>query len=47
LPAVADMLGIPTGTAKSRLHRSLLTMRSHMSIDEIASVTTAFGGQIP
>jgi RNA polymerase sigma-70 factor, ECF subfamily len=47
LPAVAGMLGIPTGTAKSRLHRSLLTMRSHMSIDEIASVTTAFGGQMP
>jgi RNA polymerase sigma-70 factor (ECF subfamily) len=27
LPEVAAMLGIPTGTAKSRLHRSLATMR--------------------
>ncbi|HEX6867453.1 MAG TPA: sigma-70 family RNA polymerase sigma factor [Candidatus Limnocylindrales bacterium] len=46
LPRVADMLGIPTGTAKSRLHRSLATMRSLMSIDEIASTTTALGGRI-
>ena len=46
LPRVADMLGIPTGTAKSRLHRSLATMRSLMSIDEITSATTALGGRI-
>ena len=46
LPRVADMLGIPTGTAKSRLYRSLATMRSLMSIDEIASATTALGGRI-
>ena len=37
LAEVAGMLGIPTGTAKSRLHRSLGTLRSAMTIDEVAS----------
>jgi sigma-70-like protein len=37
LPRVADMLGIPIGTAKSRLHRSLGAMRSALAIDEVAS----------
>jgi RNA polymerase sigma-70 factor (ECF subfamily) len=37
LPRVADMLGIPIGTAKSRLHRSLGAMRSVMAIEEVAS----------
>jgi DNA-directed RNA polymerase specialized sigma24 family protein len=31
------MLGIPNGTAKSRLHRSLGILRSHASIDEVAA----------
>jgi RNA polymerase sigma-70 factor (ECF subfamily) len=31
LPEVAAALGIPLGTAKSRLHRSLLAMRSELS----------------
>jgi RNA polymerase sigma-70 factor (ECF subfamily) len=37
LPRVAAMLGIPGGTAKSRLHRSLGILRSSMSIDEVTS----------
>ena len=37
LPRVAEMLGIPVGTAKSRLHRSLGAMRSAMAIEEVAS----------
>jgi RNA polymerase sigma-70 factor (ECF subfamily) len=37
LPRVAEMLGIPTGTAKSRLHRSIGILRSVMLIDELAS----------
>ena len=37
LPAVATALGIPVGTAKSRLHRSLGTLRSSMAIDEATS----------
>jgi RNA polymerase sigma-70 factor (ECF subfamily) len=37
LPRVAEMLGIPNGTAKSRLHRSLGILRSHIAIDEVAA----------
>jgi DNA-directed RNA polymerase specialized sigma24 family protein len=37
LPQVAAMLGIPVGTAKSRLHRSLGMLRSSMVIDEVTS----------
>ena len=37
LTRVADMLGIPIGTAKSRLHRSLEAMRSALAIEEVAS----------
>jgi RNA polymerase sigma-70 factor (ECF subfamily) len=33
LPEVAAALGIPLGTAKSRLHRSLLLMRSELAAD--------------
>jgi RNA polymerase sigma-70 factor (ECF subfamily) len=45
LPRVADLLGIPIGTAKSRLHRSLGVMRSVMAIEEVASARpTAVGG---
>ena len=43
LPRVADMLGIPGGTAKSRLHRSLGILRSAMSIEEVTSASTAGG----
>ena len=45
LPRVAEMLGIPGGTAKSRLHRSLGVMRSLMAIDEATSAA-ALGGPI-
>jgi RNA polymerase sigma-70 factor, ECF subfamily len=43
LPRVAAMLGIPGGTAKSRLHRSLGILRSSMSIDEVTSAGVAGG----
>jgi len=47
LPQVADMLGIPVGTAKSRLHRSLGAMRSAVSIDQVtAPGATALGGPV-
>ncbi len=36
LPAVADALGIPLGTAKSRLHRALGLMRVSIASDETA-----------
>jgi DNA-directed RNA polymerase specialized sigma24 family protein len=39
------MLGIPIGTAKSRLHRSLGAMRSALAVEEVASQPhPAFGG---
>ena len=45
LPRVAAMLGIPIGTAKSRLHRSLGAMRSALTIEEVASAPSpALGG---
>lgn len=47
LPQVAATLGIPVGTAKSRLHRSLGMLRSSMAIDEATSssgLLTAMGG---
>jgi RNA polymerase sigma-70 factor (ECF subfamily) len=37
LPKVAEMLGIPVGTAKSRLHRSMGMLRSTFAIDEATS----------
>jgi RNA polymerase sigma-70 factor (ECF subfamily) len=43
LPRVARMLGIPDGTAKSRLHRSLGVLRSSMAIDEVTSASPAGG----
>ncbi len=47
LPRVAEMLGIPVGTAKSRLHRSLGAMRSAIAIDEVASApASALGGPV-
>ena len=47
LPRVAASLGIPVGTAKSRLHRSLGVMRSTMAIDEATAVpSSAIGGTV-
>ena len=37
LTEVAAMLGIPVGTAKSRLHRSMGTLRSSMAIDAVTA----------
>ena len=45
LPEVASMLGIPLGTAKSRLHRSLLAMRIAVGADETPVVSSIPGGQ--
>ena len=45
LPEVASILGIPLGTAKSRLHRSLLAMRIAVGADEAAVVSSIPGGQ--
>ena len=49
LGEVAAMLGIPVGTAKSRLHRSLGLLRSSMAIDEVTStpgLSPVTGGQL-
>ena len=45
LPEVATTLGIPIGTAKSRLHRSLAAMRATITIDELAVNAPISGGQ--
>ena len=46
LPEASAALGIPLGTAKSRLHRSLATMRLAMSIDEPDGRAPVPGGQL-
>lgn len=47
LPRVAELLGIPMGTAKSRLHRSIGAMRSSIAIEEVASApSAAIGGPV-
>jgi RNA polymerase sigma-70 factor (ECF subfamily) len=45
LPDVAATLGIPLGTAKSRLHRSLAAMRVTIRADDPVPVTVP-GGQL-
>lgn len=45
LPEVARTLGIPPGTAKSRLHYALAAMRTHVTADPDAVPTTVRGGQ--
>jgi RNA polymerase sigma-70 factor (ECF subfamily) len=45
LPEVAAALGIPTGTAKSRLHRSLALMRTAVDVPAPTADTLA-GGQL-
>ncbi len=45
LPDVAVALGVPLGTAKSRLHRSLGLMRSTIVDLDRASITPVPGGQ--
>jgi RNA polymerase sigma factor (sigma-70 family) len=46
LPEVASMLGIPLGTAKSRLHRSIQAMRLAVGTDEIPVTPSIPGGQL-
>jgi RNA polymerase sigma-70 factor (ECF subfamily) len=46
LREVADVLGIPLGTAKSRLHHSLATMRSGVVRDADPPRSVAPGGQV-
>ncbi len=46
LPEAAAALGIPLGTAKSRLHRSLSAMRIAMAIDDPTATTPVAGGQL-
>jgi DNA-directed RNA polymerase specialized sigma24 family protein len=46
LPEVASMLGIPLGTAKSRLHRSLVAMRIAVGADETSMASSIPGGQL-
>jgi len=45
LPEVARTLGIPLGTAKSRLHRSLAAMRAAIDADMETAVSPIVGGQ--
>jgi RNA polymerase sigma-70 factor (ECF subfamily) len=45
LPEAAGTLGIPLGTAKSRLHRSLLAMRATIGLDETSLASPIPGGQ--
>jgi RNA polymerase sigma-70 factor (ECF subfamily) len=45
LPEVARTLGIPLGTAKSRLHRSLAAMRAAIDADMETPVSPIVGGQ--
>ena len=46
LPEVAGALGIPLGTAKSRLHRSLVAMRVAVGVDEPGMASAIPGGQL-
>ena len=45
LPEVAVVLGIPYGTAKSRLHYSLTAMRAGAQVEASRAATTIPGGQ--
>ena len=45
LPEVAAALGIPLGTAKSRLHRSLSSMRTNMAGEATRQHTTSLEGR--
>jgi RNA polymerase sigma-70 factor (ECF subfamily) len=46
MPALAETLGIPLGTAQSRLGRALLALRSVLGADEEASANVIHRGQI-
>ncbi len=46
LTDVAATLGIPVGTAKSRLHRALTEMRAAVGVEPASAPTTVAGGQL-
>jgi RNA polymerase sigma-70 factor (ECF subfamily) len=46
LPEVARALGIPLGTAKSRLHRSIQAMRIAVGTEEVSVTPSIPGGQL-
>jgi RNA polymerase sigma-70 factor (ECF subfamily) len=46
MPALAETLGIPLGTAQSRLGRALLALRSALGADDDGSAQTVHRGQI-
>ena len=46
LPEVAASLGIPNGTAKSRLHYSLAAMRRSLFEEPATTATSVAGGQL-
>jgi RNA polymerase sigma-70 factor (ECF subfamily) len=46
VPALADTLGIPLGTAQSRLGRALVALRAALGADDGASAAAVPGGQI-
>ena len=46
LPEVATALRIPLGTAKSRLHRSILAMRIAVDADDVSATSSIPGGQL-
>jgi RNA polymerase sigma factor (sigma-70 family) len=46
LPEVATALGIPLGTAKSRLHRSIHAMRIAVGTDDVSVTSSIPGGQL-
>jgi RNA polymerase sigma factor (sigma-70 family) len=46
LPEVATALRIPLGTAKSRLHRSILAMRIAVGTDDVSVTSSIPGGQL-
>ena len=45
MPDVASAMGIPLGTAQSRLHYALVAMRATVVRDPVATTTAAPGGQ--
>lgn len=46
LPDVAQTIGIPIGTAKSRLHRSLVALRADLGADSDAATAAVAGAQL-
>ena len=45
LPEVARMVGVPLGTAKSRLHRAILVLRSEAAAEPLSSPEPAVAGR--